>query len=107
MGSNLHILRGHKAEEWVHESPAELSPCPVCGAKAYVLHDIVDGYDMGWSVGCPRFKISDGIHGCDDYESAQAAKLRFLYLNSKQECIEIWNKRCKHPEVQVKTTEDT
>jgi len=29
---HLHVLRAHKDEERVTHSPAELSPCPNCGA---------------------------------------------------------------------------
>lgn len=73
----------------------KLLPCPVCGGKAYVAHDIVDGFDFGWSVGCARFCIQDGIHGCDDYESAEKARLSFFYISSKEEAIRIWNERCQ------------
>lgn len=27
----------------------DMPPCPKCGAKAFVSHDIVDGFDMGYS----------------------------------------------------------
>jgi hypothetical protein len=40
-----------------------LKPCPICGAKAFVKHDVVDGFEFGWSVGCPRFCRDDGVHG--------------------------------------------
>ena len=71
-----------------------LRPCPMCGANAFVSCDIVDGFFFGWSVGCPRAKIKDGIHGLDDYDSFQKAELTMFNLASKEECIEKWNKRC-------------
>ena len=40
-----------------------IEPCPICGSKAFVMHDVVDGFEMGWSAGCPRFRHEDGIHG--------------------------------------------
>lgn len=72
-----------------------LHPCPICGAKAFVSHDVVDGFDFGWSVGCPRACIEDGIHGFDDYESFQKARLTMFCFNSKEQAIEKWNKRCE------------
>lgn len=72
-----------------------LHPCPICGAKAFVSHDIVDGFEFGWSVGCPRACIGDGIHGFDDYESFRKARLTMFNLNSKEQAIEKWNKRCE------------
>lgn len=71
----------------------ELKPCPICGAKAFVQHDIVDGFGFGWSVGCPRACIEDGVHGFNDYESFKKAKLVMFHFLSKQAAIEAWNKR--------------
>ena len=45
----------------------ELKPCPICGSKAFVMHDVVDGFEFGWSAGCPRFKLDDGIHDFDSF----------------------------------------
>ena len=72
-----------------------LLPCPICGSKAFLERDTVDGFYFGWSVGCPRAKIKDGIHGFDNYESFQKAELTMFNLNSAEECIERWNQRCK------------
>lgn len=41
----------------------KLPPCPICGRKAYLSHDIADGADFGYSAGCPAFHLKDGIHG--------------------------------------------
>lgn len=70
--------------------------CPVCGSKGFISHDIVDGFDFGWSVGCPRACIADGVHGFDTAESFKAARLVFFYINSKDRAIEIWRRRCNY-----------
>lgn len=74
---------------------SELHRCPICGSKAFVHHDIVDGFDFGWSVGCPRACIADGVHGFNDSESFSKARLTMFYFNSKQNAIKAWNERCK------------
>ena len=72
--------------------------CPVCGSTAFIAHDVIDGYSFGWSVGCPRFCINDGIHGCNDFESAEAARLTLRGFATKQEAIDAWKKRCEEGE---------
>ena len=72
-----------------------LKPCPICGAKAFISKDLVDGFYFGWSVGCPRACIADGIHGFDDYDSFHKAQLTFFYLDSKEQAIKVWNDRCE------------
>lgn len=47
---------------------AELKPCPVCGSKAFLSNDVVDGFWFGWSVGCPRYCVCDGIHGVNSHD---------------------------------------
>lgn len=71
-----------------------LKPCPICGRKAFISRDIVDGFDFGWSVGCPVARIGDKYHGLNDTESFHKARLVMHYLNSKQDAIEAWNRRC-------------
>jgi hypothetical protein len=57
------------------------------------MHDIVDGFEFGWSAGCPRFKLNDGIHDID--ENAPVEKRpRVMYCLSKQDAIEKWNRWC-------------
>ena len=70
-----------------------LKPCPICGAKAFLRRDIVDGFDFGFSVGCPRAKINDGIHGFNNSESFKNARLTMHNLTSRDEAINCWNKR--------------
>lgn len=74
----------------------QLEPCPICKRKAFISHDIVDGFDFGWSVGCPVARIGDKYHGLDDPESFHKARLVMHYLNSKQDAIEAWNRRCEN-----------
>lgn len=70
-----------------------LSPCPICGKKAYVAHDYdsYDRVDWGWDAGCPTFKIGDGKHGIDDYPCPANERPRVAFLASKQEAIDAWN----------------
>ena len=64
----------------------DLLPCPMCGSKAYVSQDIVDGYYFGWGVGCPRACINDRTHKLDEQEYRKA-RLSFHNLNSKELAI--------------------
>ena len=77
-------------------SEEKLKPCPICGSKSFVQHDIVDGFDFGWSVGCPRACIADGIHGFNDSYSFRQAKLVLFSFSTKADAIEAWNKRVEH-----------
>ena len=70
----------------------EPKPCPICGSKAYIMHDVVDGFDFGWSVGCTRFKLDDGIHGIDE-TTPEFMHPRVMYCISRQSAIESWNKK--------------
>lgn len=72
----------------------ELEPCPICGAKAFLSKDIVDGFDFGYSVGCPRFRSEDGIHGWKIGDSDER-KMTIFYCNSRQEAINKWNYKVK------------
>lgn len=72
----------------------ELKPCPFCGRKAFIGHDIVDGCDFGWSVGCPVACIGDKHHRLNDPESFHKARLVMKHLPSKKAAVEAWNARC-------------
>lgn len=73
--------------------PDSMLPCPICGRKAYVMHDIVDGFEFGWSAGCPVFKLNDGIHGITE-ENIWSSKIPNVhYMVSRQEAIETWNEK--------------
>lgn len=71
----------------------ELKPCPVCGAKAFLRKDIVDGFFMGYSVGCPRYYVGDGIHGIDSHDVDESKHYTFFGCYPKDEAIEAWNRR--------------
>lgn len=59
-----------------------LKPCPICKSRAYIEKELADGYFFGWSVGCPRFRIKDGIH---------AEKMSFHNCRSREAAIKKWN----------------
>lgn len=68
----------------------KLPPCPICGRKAYLSHDVVDGADYGYSVGC-RFFHSDRVrriiasfHGYYTKEEAFDAWTRFCEFKDKK-----------------------
>ncbi len=73
--------------------PNELKPCPVCGAKAFLHKDEIDGNFMGYSVGCPRYCIGDGIHGINSRESDLKGGYAFHGISTKQKAKELWNRR--------------
>lgn len=95
---NLHILKPHKPEKTDSDG---LMPCPLCGAKAFISKDVVDGYYFGWSVGCPRACINDRTHKLNE-EEFKKARLTFFGLNSKEQATEVWNSRCKEAESEGK-----
>lgn len=73
---------------------AELKPCPVCGSKAFLSRDVIDGmFFMGWSVGCPRYCIGDGIHGVDWNNVDEEKHFSCFGFYTKEEAIEWWNRR--------------
>lgn len=55
--------------------------CPECGATVYISLDEPDGYFMGWSIGCTRYKVNDGIH---------KRKMAFHNLYTKEHAIKVW-----------------
>lgn len=68
----------------------DLSNCPICGAKAIITRDAPDGFFMGYSVGCPRYTLNDGIH---------TKRMCFFGINTKENAIKKWNKYAKENEV--------
>lgn len=87
----VHLLKIHPDENTPGQE-AELPPCPICGAKAYIHGDTVDGFWFGWSVGCPRFCLNDGIHGKDE-DTPQAEWLSAHGFASKEKAESWWRKR--------------
>jgi hypothetical protein len=93
---DAHILISSKETDKdklsIAEAKKKLKSCPICGSEAFISKDIVDGFYFGWSVGCPRFCLNDGIHGID--ENAPREKyLSIFNLDSANECVEKWNRR--------------
>ena len=74
---------------------ADLPKCHVRGRKAFLSHDVVDGFDFGYSVGCPSFRADDGIHGWsfDDHDEKKYAAHCFF---TKQQAIDWWIRRCNN-----------
>lgn len=64
----------------------ELHNCPVCKTKAVISRDAPDGFFLGYSVGCPRYKKNDGIH---------SQKMHFHNVSTKEKAIEKWNEYCE------------
>lgn len=93
MTGDIHILRPVNEEENAEDTGLELLPCPVCGAKAYVRRMAPDGFFMGYSAGCPRFCIGDGIHGIETYEEAQERAYAVHGCFTKEHAIAAWNRR--------------
>lgn len=87
----VHLLRNHPDENTPRQE-AELPPCPICGAKAYIHSDTVDGFWFGWSVGCPRFCLNDGIHGKNE-DTPRGEWLSAHGFESKQAAENWWRKR--------------
>lgn len=69
--------------------------CPKCGGKVVITHDVVDGLDLGFSVGCSRFCHYDGIHGTT-FDTPEKDWYAIHYLSSKKKCVEKWNQRVKY-----------
>lgn len=81
-----------------------LKPCPICGAKAFISEDIVDGFWFGWSVGCPEYKLDDGIHGLTfdtPEDEVERKKLTGFFYRSKERAIEAWNDRVEAGEWRI------
>ena len=68
----------------------KLPKCPICGAEAFVKKNIVDGFYMGWSAGCPRYRIADGIHGVNTLEEAKERGYTVHGAPSKEEAVKRW-----------------
>ena len=91
----VYITRIHKEEEIQKSYKDRLARCPICGSKAFLNKDVVDGFYFGYSVGCPRYCFNDGIHGQDE-NTTENEHLTIFGLNSKEECVEKWNERVEY-----------
>lgn len=70
----------------------DLPPCPVCGAKAFLSRDVADGFFMGFSVGCPRYCLFDGIHG-HTFDTPDDDRLARSCFDTADEAMTWWKKR--------------
>ena len=66
--------------------------CPICGKKAYLSHDIVDGFDFGFYAGCPSFCLNDGVHGISESYHPDAPKISSY---SAQKAYDGWLAYCQ------------
>lgn len=66
----------------------ELFDCPECGSHAFIKHDIVDGYDLGWSVGCPRYHLNDGVH---------ERRMAMYICATREDAVQTWNRYVLFP----------
>lgn len=63
-----------------------LPRCPVCHKKAFLTHDVADGADYGYSVGCPAYRTGDGVH---PYNAS------FYGFCTKEEAARKWTAFCE------------
>ena len=78
----------------MEELRKKLPPCPICGRKAYLSHDVVDGADYGYSAGCPAFRLNDRLHGLTE----QSDKKMFpdvMYCDTARQAFNKWVKYCE------------
>lgn len=94
MNDTPHILFNRKDQEAPEEMVKQLPNCPVCGAKAFLHGDAPDGFWMGWSIGCPRYCLNDGIHG-HDFNTPRKEHLTRCGFTTKRSAIAWWKKRVK------------
>ena len=91
----VHILTSVKKEQTPKELKEKMPPCPICGKKAYLLHDVVDGYDFGYLGGCASFRLYDGVHGITDIDDPEAPRFRGY---SFKEVYDKWIEYCRRHE---------
>ena len=73
---------------------SDLKPCPVCGAKAFLEREVIDGvYFMGYGVGCPRYCIGDGIHGIENTDEHYKRGYAEHGFTTKKAAAKWWNRR--------------
>lgn len=92
MNDTPHILFNRKDQEAPEEMVKQLPDCPVCGAKAYLRGYAPDGFGGGWSIGCPRYCLFDGIHG-HDFDTPREEHLAEHGFATKEEAVAWWKKR--------------
>lgn len=100
MPDSVHILRKHKPSDsenlTLGEMRKTMTPCPICGKKAFLSHYIVDGFDFGFMAGCPAYCLDDGVHGITDMNDPRAPRVTGY---SAEQVYRKWNAYCKKMEV--------
>lgn len=89
------LLFVRKDEAAPEEMVKQLPDCPICGAKAFLHGDAPDGFWFGWSVGCPRYCLNDGIHG-HGYDTPLEERLAKHGFATKEEAFEWWKERVRN-----------
>lgn len=90
--SNIHILRKCNYKAAPEEMVNQLPNCPICGAKAFISGYAPDGYWFGWSIGCPKYRLFDEIHG-HDFNTPREEHLIEHGFSTKEEAVAWWKKR--------------
>lgn len=92
---DLHILRPVVVMEEeklsIKEMEKLMPPCPICGKKAFLSHDVVDGFDFGYSAGCPCYRLDDGVHGITESYDPEAPR---VVGYSAKETFDRWFSYC-------------
>ena len=91
-----------KEKKSIKELEKQMPPCPICGKKAYLEHDVVDGYDFGYSAGCPSFKLNDGVHGITESFDPKAPR---SYGYSAEQAFNNWVNYCQQNAINSKEKE--
>lgn len=66
--------------------------CPICGKKAIIIHMTGDGFDFGYSGGCPSYRLNDGVHGITKFYDPEAPSVDGY---SAKVVFDKWVKYCK------------
>lgn len=91
----VYLLTKVKEEKAPSKLEEKMPPCPICGRKAFLSHDVVDGFDFGYSGGCASFCLYDGVHGITDRHDPEAP--RFTGYSFK-EVYDKWIAYCRRHE---------
>ena len=70
----VYILAPVKKEQTPKELKEKMPRCPICGKAAFLSHDVIDGFDMGFSGGCASFCLKDGVHGIESSDDPKAPR---------------------------------
>lgn len=90
--ADVHLLFKHYDEFASQKMIDGLPKCPICGAKAFLQGITAEGAWYGWSVGCPRYCLNDGIHGHDD-NTPHKMRLAAHGFSTKYNAARWWRKR--------------